>query len=81
MLDYKKREKELIIKEALHKGDSTKVKLSANLIAKTGMNKEAMADTLASIISNWVKSKGFVNQSECIYNSKMYGRGRNGAIF
>lgn len=81
MLDYKKHEKEEVIKEALHQGDSTKVKLSANLVAKTGMNKQAMADTLASIISSWVDSKGFVNNDKCVKNSKKYGRGRNAASF
>ena len=76
MIDYKRHEKEETIKEALHKGDSTKVKLSANLIAKTGMNKEAMAVTLASIITNWGDAKGFINNKQCIKNAKTYGRAR-----
>ena len=76
MIDQKRIERNKILNDALHKSDSSKVKLSSNLVLKTGMNKEAMADTLASIIKNYCKNSGFVDNEQCIYNSKKYGRGR-----
>lgn len=76
MIDQKRHEKREILEDALHKSDSSKVKLSANLVLKTGMNKTAMSDTLASIINNYCKNKGFVDNKKCIDNAKTYGRGR-----
>ena len=76
MIDQKRQEKREIIEDALHKTDSSKVKLSANLVLKTGMNKSAMADTLASIIKNYCKNSGFVDNEKCVDNAKTYGRGR-----
>lgn len=73
MIDKKRIEKNEILNDALHNSDSLKVKLSANLVLKTGMNKQAMSDTLASIIKNYCENKGFVSNIKCIENSKKYG--------
>lgn len=62
MIDYKRKERDDLIERSLHK-DSSKVKMSASLVLKTGMNKEAMEDTIASMIN--------------IHNSKNYTRSRH----
>jgi hypothetical protein len=65
MIDYKRKERDDLIKRSLHK-DSTKVKMSASLVLKTGMNKEAMEDTIASMIN--------------IHNSRNYSRNRHNVM-
>jgi len=65
MIDYKRKERDDLIKKSLHK-DSSKVKMSASLVLKTGMNKEAMEDTIASMIK--------------IHNSKSYTRSRRSVM-
>jgi len=64
------------MKDAYH-NDSSKVKISAKISAHTGMTTGASGDTIASMVVEWMKTKGFVNNSQCIRNSKEYGRGRN----
>jgi len=74
MIDQKRNEKNSILSDALHKSDSLKVKLSSSLVVKTGMNKNAMADTLANMIKIHCLNKKYVTKEECILNSKEYGR-------
>ena len=75
MIDYKRKERDDMIKEALHK-DSSKVKMSASLSLKTGMTKASVIDSMA-VILNLMKRGRPVNNEKCIYNSKKYGRARN----
>jgi hypothetical protein len=80
MLDYKRDQKKEWSDTELHK-DQSKLKFSGTLVSKTGMNKEAMSDTLASMINEHCKNKSFVTNDECIRNSKKYGRGHVVATF
>jgi hypothetical protein len=73
MLDYKMDQKIEWADSELHK-DENKLKLSGTLVLKTGMNKDAMADTLASMIKLHCEEKKYVTNDECILNSKKYGR-------
>jgi hypothetical protein len=74
MLDYKRDQKKEWADAELHK-DQSKLKFSGTLVSKTGMNKEAMSDTLANMIKQHCLNKKYVTNSECILNSKNYGRG------
>lgn len=75
MLDYKMDQKREWADIELHKSESH-LKFSGTLVSKTGMNKEAMSDTLASMIKSHCLNKGFITNDQCIYNSKKYGRGQ-----
>ncbi len=78
MMDWRMAERIKLTDEIQHK-DSTKLKMSAYLVKTTGMNKVALMDTMAVmvIIHNENAKKKFVTNSECIRNSKEYGRGQH----
>ncbi len=75
MLDYKMDQKREWADSELHK-DENKLKFSGTLVSKTGMNKDAMSDTLASMIKLHCEEKKYVTNDECVLNSKKYGRGQ-----
>jgi len=75
-IDYQKNKKKEWVDSELHK-ETNKVKFSSALMSKTGMNKESLGDTLAAIIKRNNLGIKYVTQSECILNSKEYGRSRN----
>lgn len=75
MMDYQMSQKKHWREEELHK-DNNKAKFSSTLMSKTGMNKESLGDTLAAIIKRNNLGIKYVTQSECILNSKEYGRSR-----
>ena len=78
MMDWRMAERIKLTDEIQHK-DSTKLKMSAYLVKTTGMNKVALMDTMAVmvIIHNENVKKKYVTNSECIRNSKEYGRGQH----
>ena len=74
MMDYQINQKKRWEEENLNK-ESSRMKLSSKLISKTGMNKDAMSDTLANMIRIHCQNNKYVTNDECIFNSKKYGRG------
>ena len=75
MLDYKKAQKKEWTETELNKEDGH-LKFSGTLVSKTGMNKQAMSDTLASMIKDHCKNKRFVTNEQCILNSKKHCKAR-----
>lgn len=75
-LDYQKNQKREWTEQELHKTDN-RVKFSSSLVSKTGMNKEAMGDTLAAMIKRNNLGTPYVTSEQCVFNSKKYGRARN----
>jgi hypothetical protein len=78
MLDYQINQKNAWRDSELHK-ENSKIKFSAALVHKTGMNKEALIDSLAGIIKS-NPTKSYITSEECIFNSKKYGRARNSIL-
>jgi len=74
------QEREKLVKEIQH-DDATKLKMSAYISDGTGMAKKAMMDTMIVMVTKHNKDvnnkKKFVTNSECIFNSKKYGRGQH----
>jgi len=75
MLDYKQDQKREWEQIELNKEDS-KLKFSYSLVNKTGMNKDAMSDTLASMIKQHCLNRRYVTEEECIKNTKKYCKAR-----
>jgi hypothetical protein len=76
MLDWRSNEREKLTDEIKHE-DATKLKMSAYVSEGAGMDKKAMMDTFVVIMNERKQGKKFVTNSECIKNSKKYGRGQH----
>ena len=76
MMDWRMAEREKLTDEIKHK-DATNLKMSAYISDGTGMAKKAMMDTMIVMVNERKQGKKFVTNSECIKNSKKYGRGQH----
>lgn len=76
MLDWRSNERDKLTDEIKHE-DATKLKMSAYVSEGAGMDKKAMMDTMIVMMNERKQGKKFVTNSECIKNSKKYGRGQH----